>query len=88
MGYMNMDFVIVGIVITVMALSLIYRVVKGPHAIDRLAAADSIDVIIALVMVLFGCYEGRSLYIDLGLIVALLGFVETILISKYLEGKL
>jgi multisubunit Na+/H+ antiporter MnhF subunit len=88
MGYMSMDFVIVGIIITVMALSLIYRVVKGPHAIDRLAAADSIDVIIALVMVLFGCYEGRSLYIDLGLIVALLGFVETILISKYLEGKL
>jgi multisubunit Na+/H+ antiporter MnhF subunit len=88
MGYMSRDFVIVGIVITVMALSLIYRVVKGPHAIDRLVAADSIDVIIALVMVLFGCYEGRSLYIDLGLIVALLGFVETILISKYLEGKL
>lgn len=88
MSYMSVDFVIVGIVITVMALSLIYRVVKGPHAIDRLVAADSIDVIIALVMVLFGCYEGRSLYVDLGLIVALLGFVETILISKYLEGRL
>ena len=88
MGYMSIDFVVVAIVITVMALTLIYRVVKGPHAIDRLVAADSIDVIIALVMVLFGCYEGRSLYVDLGLIVALLGFIETILISKYLEGKL
>jgi multisubunit Na+/H+ antiporter MnhF subunit len=87
MGYMSIDFVVVAIVITVMALTLIYRVVKGPHAIDRLVAADSIDVIIALVMVLFGCYEGRSLYVDLGLIVALLGFIETILISKYLEGK-
>lgn len=84
---MTIDMVVVGVTITVMALVLIYRVVKGPHAIDRMVAADSIDVMIALVMVLFGCYEGRSLYVDLGLIVALLGFIETILISKYLEGK-
>jgi multisubunit Na+/H+ antiporter MnhF subunit len=85
---MKFDLVIVAVVLAVMALVLIYRVVKGPHAIDRLVAADSIDVIIGIVMVLFGCYEGRSLYVDLGLIVALLGFIETILISKYLEGKL
>jgi multisubunit Na+/H+ antiporter MnhF subunit len=85
---MTMDFVVVGVVITIMGIVLIYRVIKGPHAIDRMVAADSIDIIIALVMVLFGCYEGRSLYVDLGLIVALLGFIETILISKYLEGKL
>lgn len=88
MSYMSTDFVVVGVIIVVMALTLIYRVVKGPHAIDRVVAADSIDVIIALVMVLFGCYEGRSLYVDLGLVVALLGFIETILISKYLEGKI
>jgi multisubunit Na+/H+ antiporter MnhF subunit len=88
MSYMSTDFVIVGVVIVIMALSLIYRVVKGPHPIDRVVAADSIDVMIALVMVIFGCYEGRSLYVDLGLIAALLGFIETILISKYLEGKL
>ena len=85
---MKIDLVIVAVVLAVMALVLIYRVVKGPHAVDRLVAADSIDVIIGIVMVLFGCYEGRSLYVDLGLIVALLGFIETILISKYLEGKL
>lgn len=85
---MKIDLVIVAAVLVVMALVLIYRVVKGPHAVDRLVAADSIDVIIGIVMVLFGCYEGRSLYVDLGLIVALLGFIETILISKYLEGKL
>jgi multisubunit Na+/H+ antiporter MnhF subunit len=85
---MKIDLVIVAVVLAVLALVLIYRVVKGPHAVDRLVAADSIDVIIGIVMVLFGCYEGRSLYVDLGLIVALLGFIETILISKYLEGKL
>ncbi|WP_243122246.1 monovalent cation/H+ antiporter complex subunit F [Clostridium thermarum] len=85
---MRSDLAVVGIVLTIMAICLIYRIIRGPHAVDRLAAADSIDVIIGVVMVIFGCYEDRSLYVDLGLITALLGFIETILISKYLEGKL
>jgi multisubunit Na+/H+ antiporter MnhF subunit len=88
MDLMRSDILIVAIVLGIMALALIYRLVKGPHAIDRVAAADSIEIIIGIIMVLFGCYEGRDLYVDLGLVVALLGFIETILISKYLEGKL
>ncbi|WP_243108142.1 monovalent cation/H+ antiporter complex subunit F [Clostridium sp. JN-9] len=85
---MSVDFVVVSLILSILAIILIYRVVKGPSMIDRVVASDSIDIIIGLVMVLFGCYEGRALYVDLGLILALLGFVGTILISKYLEGKL
>lgn len=85
---MKSDIIIVAIVIGILALALIYRLVKGPHPIDRLVAADSIEVMIGIIMVLFGCFSGRDLYVDLGLIAALLGFIETILISKYLEGKL
>jgi len=82
------DFIIVGIIISLLAIVLFYRVFKGPHVIDRMVASDSIDVIIGLVMVLYGCFEGRSLYLDLGLIVTLLGFIGTILISKYMGGDL
>ena len=85
---MSVDFIVVSLILSVLAIILIYRVVKGPSMIDRVVASDSIDIIIGLVMVLFGCYEGRALYVDLGLILALLGFIGTILISKYLEGKL
>ena len=83
-----MDFIIVGIIISLLAIVLIYRLVKGPHVIDRMVASDSIDVIIGLVMVLYGCYEERSLFLDLGLIVTLLGFIGTILVSKYMEGDI
>ncbi|WP_040211296.1 monovalent cation/H+ antiporter complex subunit F [Clostridium polynesiense] len=85
---MSTDFVVLSVVLLLLSLSLVYRVYKGPHVIDRVAAADSIDVIVGLIMVIFGCYEGRALYIDLGLIVTLLGFIGTILISRYLEGKM
>ncbi|MFA6939377.1 MAG: monovalent cation/H+ antiporter complex subunit F [Clostridiaceae bacterium] len=85
---MSMDFIVVGIIISLLSIVLIYRVAKGPHVIDRIVAADSIDVIIGLVMVLYGCYEERSLFLDLGLIVSLLGFIGTILVSKYMEGDI
>lgn len=85
---MKVELIIVGIILSLLALILLYRVFKGPSVIDRIAAADCIDIIIGLVMIIFGCYEGRSLFIDLGLIMTLLGFIGTVLISKYMEGKL
>ena len=39
-------------------------------------------------MILFGVVEDRGMYLDIGLIVTLLGFIGTVLISKYLEGEL
>lgn len=85
---MTNDIILVAIILSILAVILVHRIIKGPNIVDRVMAADTIDVIIGLVMVLFGCYQGRALYVDLGLIMALLGFIGTVLICKYLEGKL
>lgn len=84
---MNLIFTGVSVVIIVFAIILIVRVFKGPTIIDRLLAADCIDILIGIVMVLYGCIEGRGIYLDLGLVVTLLGFIGTVLISKYVEGE-
>ena len=85
---MNSIFTVVSILLAIMALVLLYRVFKGPNVIDRVLAADSIDIILGIIMILFGAIEGRAMYLDLGLIVTLLGFIGAVLISKYLEGEL
>ena len=85
---MNSIFTIVSIILALLALVLLYRVFKGPNVIDRVLAAGSIDIILGIIMVLFGAVEDRAMYLDLGLIVTLLGFIGTVLISKYLEGEL
>ena len=87
---MNMNFIfyIVAILLAILALILLYRVFKGPNVIDRVLAADSIDIILGIVMILFGTIEERAMYLDLGLIIMLLGFIGTVLVSKYLEGEL
>ena len=85
---MNSIFTIVSIILAILSLILLYRVFKGPNVIDRVLAADSIDIILGIIMILFGAVEDRAMYLDLGLIVTLLGFIGTVLISKYLEGEL
>lgn len=84
----NSIFYIVAILLAILALILLYRVFKGPNVIDRVLAADSIDIILGIVMILFGTIEERAMYLDLGLIIMLLGFIGTVLVSKYLEGEL
>lgn len=85
---MNSIFYIVSILLAILALILLYRVFKGPNIIDRVLAADSIDIILGIIMILFGTIEERDMYLDLGLIITLLGFIGTVLVSKYLEGEL
>ena len=86
--HLNSIFTIVSIILALLDLVLLYRVFNGPNVIDRVLAADSIDIILGIIMILFGAVEDRAMYLDLGLIVTLLGFIGTVLISKYLEGEL
>ena len=72
----------------VLALILLIRFVKGPGAADRAVAADSIEILTDMALILFALYTGRSIYLDIALITAILGFIGTVIIGKYLEGKL
>lgn len=69
-------------------LMLLYRVAKGPHAVDRVVAAESVDSVTVVIMALFGAIANRAIYLDLALIVALLGFLSTVVTARYLEGDL
>ena len=68
------------------AISL-YRLAKGPSAADRMVAGDSMDVLVCCAMILYSLYSGRGIYLDIAIICALFGIVDTMLVGRYLEGK-
>ncbi len=82
------EFVFFAICFIVLALMLIIRLVKGPTVADRAVAADCVDICTDMALILFALYTGRSVFLDIALVTAILGFVGTTLIGKYLEGKL
>ena len=79
---------IAAIVLAVLALALLYRIFRGPTAADRIAALDALDLLAALTMALYSLYTGRGIFLDIALVTAILGFIGSTIIGKYLEGKL
>ncbi len=82
------EFVFFAICFIVMALCLFYRLIVGPSAADRAVTADCLDVLTDMALILFALYSGRSVFLDLALITAILGFLGSVVTSRYLEGRL
>lgn len=80
--------IVAAIVCVVLAIALLWRIIKGPTAADRLMAADAVDLLTAIALVIYSLYTGRTIYMDVALVMALLGFVGTVFTARYLEGRL
>jgi multicomponent Na+:H+ antiporter subunit F len=65
---------------------VIIRVIKGPTAPDRVVGLDTINTIVILSMIVFGAATENIIYIDVAIIYALLSYISTLFIAKYLEG--
>lgn len=74
-----------GLLLLSIALCII-RVVKGPTAPDRVVGLDTINSIVVVGMVVFGLATKNVIYIDVAIIYALLSYISTLFIAKYLEG--
>jgi multicomponent K+:H+ antiporter subunit F len=61
-----------------------FRLVCGPRAQDRVLAFDSLYVNAMLLLLAFGIGSGSTLYFEAALIIALLGFVSTVALAKFL----
>ena len=60
------------------------RILWGPRAQDRVVGFDSLYVNAMLLLLAFGIRSGSALYFEAALIVALLGFVSTVALAKFL----
>ena len=61
----------------------LYRLLKGPSVPDRILALDTLYVCAIALLVLFGMHLGTAVYFEAALVIAMLGFVGTVVLSKY-----
>jgi len=61
-----------------------FRMIKGPRAQDRILALDALYVCAMLQLVAFGIRSGTTIYFEVALIIAMLGFVSTVALAKFL----
>ncbi|GHD18767.1 K+/H+ antiporter subunit F [Tianweitania populi] len=60
------------------------RVMRGPRAQDRVLAFDAMYIASMLLLLTFGIRSGTTMYFEAALIIALLGFVSTVALAKFL----
>ena len=66
-----------------------FRMLRGPRAQDRIVAFDAFYVNAMLLLLVFGMRTGSTLYFEAALVIALLGFVATLALAKFLmRGEL
>ena len=64
------------------------RVFQGPTVYDRLNGLGVIGADTIMMLVLFGYLDGRpDMYVDIAISYAILGFISSVIIAKYLGGK-
>jgi len=75
----------IALVAIALAIALtIFRLIKGPDAPDRILALDTLYVNAVALLVVLGIYDSSSIYFEAALLIALMGFVGTVALSRYL----
>ncbi len=69
------------------SLLLLFRVLMGPTAADRVVAVDIFGILIVGLCALLSIITSKNWYIDIGIAWALQSFVGTLALAKYLEGR-
>lgn len=79
-------YLIVGISLALCIVLAFVRVLRGPTAPDRVVGVDTINTLVIVTMVVVGAAYQEVIYIDVAIVYALLSFISTLFIAKYLEG--
>ncbi len=82
---MLMSFVGVAATMLIIAMGCnLWRLLRGPDAVDRVLALDTLYINAVGLLVLTGVAYGKDLYYEAAILIALLGFVGTVSLAKFL----
>ncbi len=73
------------IVIGIGILLCVLRILKGPTSPDRAVALDTFCTVTTALLVILGYVFKRSVYLDVSLVYAVLTFIGSVAIARFLE---
>lgn len=79
----NIAFVVLGLA----AAGAVWRLLVGPSLADRVVAADLILTFLVMAAAVLSARSGQGLYLEAMLIVAVVGFLGTAVVARFIEGR-
>ena len=66
-----------------LALALV-RLIKGPHAADRIVALDLLSMLIVAFLAAYSIFAGETSFLDVAIGYALIAFLGTVALARFL----
>lgn len=71
--------------LALVVLGCLYRLLLGPSIADRIAALDTIGVLLLSMIAVIGMVTGTQVYFDIILVIGILTFIGTTAMARYIE---
>ena len=81
---LNLVIPVAYVLVSLAFLMSFWRLLKGPDEPDRILALDTLYVNTIALLVLLGIDLGSAIYFEAALLIAMMGFVGTVALCKYL----
>ncbi|MCG6882789.1 MAG: K+/H+ antiporter subunit F [Silicimonas sp.] len=83
------DFMTVALIVAYVSLAAgqvmcMVRLVIGPNSGDRILALDTMVINALGLVVVLGIHQGMQIYFEVFLLIAMLGFVSTVALARFL----
>ncbi|REK72007.1 Na(+)/H(+) antiporter subunit F1 [Paenibacillus paeoniae] len=73
------------VLLSLAILGALYRLLKGPSISDRIAALDTIGILLLSTIAVLGVLLRTTAYLDIVLLLGILTFIGTIAFTRYIE---
>ncbi len=78
-----MMFAAAGIAVLITMAMALFRALKGPSVFDRILAINAFGTLTVMLIAVHGFLTGRPEFLDLALVYALINFIGTIAVTKF-----
>lgn len=78
---------VIPLCLAIMGLALVLtvlRLIKGPDMPDRILALDTLYINAIALIIVLGIWLDSDLYLEAALLIAVMGFIGTVAVAKYL----
>lgn len=81
---LDVTILVVAVILCIALVLNLWRLIIGPHVIDRILALDTMYINSIALILIYGMYNRTPLYFEAALLIAMLGFVSSVAFAKYL----
>lgn len=85
MSAVDLAVIVAASALALLTFASLYRAYAGPTAADRVVSINVITTKVTMLIVLLAVITGQNMFVDVALIYAMMGFIATVCVAKYID---